>query len=86
MFKMVSLLLKPIIPNLDLTSDPMAVSILKKKKKKCNLNLTAWNFPVSTNEVICHLSPLHHHFQPPIKERRGNLNIDLALTPQRDNR
>lgn len=84
MSKMVSLLLKPIIPNLDLTSDPMAVSILKKKKH--NLNLTVWNFPISTNEVICHLSPLHHHFQPPIKERRGNLNIDLALTPQRDDR
>lgn len=83
MFKMVSLLLKPIIPNLDLTSDLMAVSILKKK---CNLNLTTWNFPVSTNVVICHLSPHHHHFQPPVKERRGNLKIDLAFTPQRDDR
>ena len=84
MFKMVSLLLKPIIPNLDLKSDRMAVSILKKKK--CNLNLTTWNFLVSTNVVICHLSSPHHHFQPPVKERRGNLNIDLAFTPQRDDR
>lgn len=54
-FKMASLVLKSMTPNLDLISNLIAVSAFHQK---CNLNQPVWNFLVSTNEVICHLGLL----------------------------
>lgn len=45
--------------------------------KKCSLNWSIRNFPVYTNEVICHMGPFHH-----AKGRWSNSPIETTLSPK----
>lgn len=54
--KLASLVLKPIIPNLDLILNLIAVSA---SPRNVNVNQPVWNFPVSINDVISHKGPPH---------------------------
>ena len=58
---MASLVLKSMIPNLDLDT---GLNCSFELLQKCNLNQPVWNFLVSINEVIYHVGPLH----PPEEE------------------
>lgn len=58
---MASLLLKPLTSILDLIPGVAGVATSSKQF------LPVWNFLVSTNEVICHMDPLH---PPPSTHRK----------------
>lgn len=72
---MASLVLTPMIPNLDLICDLIAVSTFPS----CNLNQPIWDqFLVSTNVVLCPVGPLHLPL-PPQEETIHVIQINTGL-------